>query len=86
MHLLDDGLSANYKLRGRPRGYLPSTLRRLERKERVVWFARLLLERGADVDAMDERSYTVLHAAVRDGGCGIVGLHATGPWCSCQCG
>jgi ankyrin repeat protein len=72
-HLLDNGLSANHKFEEGE--YLLHTVCRLRDNERSVPLARLLIERGADIEAKDAtNSSTVLHAAVLDGNREIVAL------------
>jgi ankyrin repeat protein len=72
VHLLDNGLSANYKFEcGRD---LLRALCRLYGQERSVPLARLLIERGADIEARNANACTVLHEAIRKYNRGIAAL------------
>jgi ankyrin repeat protein len=75
MHLLDNGLSANYMFERDDGDDLLHTLCRVRDNGRSVSLARLLLERGADIEAKDATySKTVLQAAVRSNNSEIVAL------------
>jgi ankyrin repeat protein len=72
VHLLDNGLSANYKFEcGRD---LLRALCRLDDQEHSVPLARLLIERGADIEARNANARTVLHTAIRKYNRGIAAL------------
>jgi ankyrin repeat protein len=72
--LLDNGLSANHKFRVDGSDLL-RTLCRLDDSARLVPLARLLIERGADIEAKDATySNTVLHTAVHHNGHEIAAL------------
>jgi ankyrin repeat protein len=73
VHLLDNGLSANFKfINGRD---LLCALCWYPRRRRSVQLARQLLERGADAEAKHgERADTVLHTAVTNNCSEIVAL------------
>jgi ankyrin repeat protein len=73
-HLLDNGLSANYQFCDG--GNMLRTLCQYDNEERSVPFARLLLERGADVESKNTRngSRTVLHLAALNDNCEIATL------------
>jgi ankyrin repeat protein len=76
-HLLDNGLSVNHKFRtGFDDGNdLVHTLCWNADTECTISLARLLLERGADVEAKDAtNSGTALHLAVFNNSCGITAL------------
>jgi ankyrin repeat protein len=76
-HLLDNGLSVNHEFRtGFSEGNgLLQTLCWDDDTERTISMARLLLERGADVEAKAAtHSTTVLQSAVYNNKCGITAL------------
>uniref|UniRef100_A0AAT9UPP8 Ankyrin repeat containing protein n=1 Tax=Apapanepox virus TaxID=3049969 RepID=A0AAT9UPP8_9POXV len=63
--LLDRGHSANAK--DVYEGYYPIHLLAENRSKDDILIAKLLLERGADIEAKDNNGYTILHIAARKG-------------------